>query len=123
MRPSVSLGVFDQLLSETLLAMSRAHDQRAKQGIGAVELQANDADRCSRRTGIKEMLHVIVGEIGRWQRCTFQEADDVRAAGRLMNHRLHDHATFLRLTLFGAEAGLHAIAQESPLRLQQFSVR
>jgi hypothetical protein len=40
-----------------------------------------------------------------------------------MYRRWHDQATFFRFEVFDVEAGLHAVAQDSPLRAQQFSVR
>lgn len=119
------LGVLDQSLSETLRPMCPADEQRAQECVGPVELYTNDADRRGRRADVEEVLHMVIREIGRWKRCALQESNDVRTTRRRMNCRrgLHGYATFLRLTVFDAEAGLHAVAHELPLAAQQFSVR
>ena len=61
--------------------------QRAQQRIGAVELDADDANGRSWRTDIEEVLHVVIREIRRWKLCVLQEANNVHATRCLLDWR------------------------------------
>ncbi|HEV8332823.1 MAG TPA: hypothetical protein VGQ22_15475 [Steroidobacteraceae bacterium] len=88
---SMMLDALDQSLSETMSALCGCHNQRAQQRVSTEKLYANDPNGRGRRTDIEKVLHVVIREIGRRERCALQKSNDFRATRRLMDcrHILH----------------------------------